>query len=69
MWKNLMCKFGWHEWSKWSTPKPVYGIKSLVFEGVQYRTCLHCGIVETNPITIMSEHEYQGEDEIAGDCW
>jgi len=54
---KLLCRFGWHDWSKWEIAS--HGRESFVWQDVnkgsdvtlQKRTCRSCGLVVTKIVT------------------
>ena len=39
MWKRILCRFGWHSWTPWDTPRLLEN-----GSGVQYRKCIICNL-------------------------
>jgi hypothetical protein len=37
MWKRLLCRFGWHEWTPWANPQPLQDGRAQ-----QFRMCNVC---------------------------
>ncbi len=43
MWKRILCRFGWHSWSPWDSPRMAKDGR-----GVQYRKCDICNKQQRN---------------------